>query len=93
MPTFTKNEILADIRGFITENFLYMMPGLTLTDDDNLLAKRVLDSMGIAELLGFLEERFGVIPTDMEITEENMGSLQSIATLVHNKLQNDVSVC
>jgi acyl carrier protein len=85
MTSMTEAEILAALRQFIQDNFLYMKPGFVLGDDDSLLKKGVVDSMGVMEVLGFLEERFSVTPDDTEITEANLGSLRSIATFVRGK--------
>jgi acyl carrier protein len=82
----TEARILAAVRDFIQDNFLYMRPGFVLGDDDSLLKQGVVDSMGVMEVLGFLEERFGVAPDDSEITEANLGSLQAIARFVAAKL-------
>lgn len=81
----TEAEILLELRKYCTDNFLYMRPDFVLKDDARLLETGVLDSMGVMELVGFLDERFGVIPADSEINEENMGTLRSIAALVARK--------
>jgi acyl carrier protein len=86
MPVPSHTEILQSLRTYCTDNFLYMKPDFVLRDEDKLLESGVLDSMGVMELIGFLEERFGVTPKDDEITEQNMGSLLAIAELVGRKL-------
>jgi acyl carrier protein len=78
----TETEILERTRGFIRDNFLYMRPGLVLGDEDKLMEKGVIDSMGVMELMEFLQSAFGVMPADDEITEANLGSLVSIARFV-----------
>ena len=81
----TEAEILAAVRQFVRDNFLYMKPGFVLGDDDSLLKKGVVDSMGVMEMLGFLEERFGVSPDDNELTESNLGTIRAIAQFVQDK--------
>jgi acyl carrier protein len=81
----TEAEIHAAVRHFIAENFLYMKPGFVLGDDDSLLKKGVVDSMGVMEVLGFLEEKFGVTPGDDELTEANLGTTRAIAQFVASK--------
>jgi acyl carrier protein len=78
----TEAEIIASLRRFIDDNFLYMKPGFVLGDDDSLMKKGVVDSMGVMEVLGFLEDTFGVTPEDHEVTEANLGSLAAIARFV-----------
>jgi acyl carrier protein len=82
----TEAEIHSAVRRFIAENFLYMKPGFVLGDDDSLLKKGVVDSMGVMEVLGFLEEKFGVTPDDDELTEANLGTTRAITRFVLSKL-------
>ena len=70
---------------YITENFLYMRPDLTLADDDGLLEKGIIDSMGVVELVQFLQDELGVAVADEEITEENLGSVSSIVRFAMSK--------
>jgi acyl carrier protein len=59
-----------------------MRPGLNVGDHDRLLARGVIDSMGVLELIGFLQTEFGVAIGDEDVTEENLGSLAAIARYV-----------
>lgn len=88
MTAHSEASILGALRTYCSENFLYMKPDFVLNDDEDLLKSGVLDSMGVMELIGFLDERWGVVPSDSEITEQNMGSLRAIARLVHRKVSN-----
>jgi acyl carrier protein len=81
-PGLSEAEIMTRVRGFLHENFLYMMPEFELADDDRLLEKGIVDSMGIAELITFIEGEFGVLPAEDEISEANFGSVRSIARFV-----------
>lgn len=82
----TEEQVLAQVRGFIEKEFLYMRPGVVLADDDSLMKKGVVDSMGVLEVMQFLTDTFGVTPADDEITEANLGSLRAIARFVVQKL-------
>jgi acyl carrier protein len=75
-------EILARTRAYVQETFLYMRPDFTLGDQDRLLARGVIDSMGVMELLAFLRSEFGVVVADEDITESNLGTLADIARYV-----------
>jgi len=74
--------ILARTRAYVQETFLYMRPGFTLGDQDRLLERGVIDSMGVMELLAFLRSEFGVAVADDDITESNLGTLADIARYV-----------
>lgn len=81
----SKSDTVAQLRHFVQDTFLYMRPEFDLRDDTSLLQSGVLDSMGVMEVLGFLEESFGVVPADQEITEANLGTLNAIADFIHLK--------
>jgi acyl carrier protein len=83
---WTEAQIGAKVREFITKEFLYMRPGVVITDDDSLMKKGVLDSMGVLEVMQFLSDTFGVSPADDEITEANLGSLRAIGQFVRQRL-------
>jgi acyl carrier protein len=75
-------QIIHETRAYIAENFLYARPDYVVGEDDHLMEKGVVDSMGMIELLTFLQDRFGVEPSDDEITEENFATLARIARFV-----------
>jgi acyl carrier protein len=81
----TDQTIAQTLRSFIQENFLYMRPDLQYGDDDSLLAKGVIDSLGVMEIVGFLEERFEMTVEQDDVTEQNFGSVAAIARYVAAK--------
>jgi len=83
-----ETAVLARTRAFVTETFLYMRPGFTLGDQDRLLQRGVIDSMGVMELIAFLRSEFGVDVADDDITESNLGTLADIARYVTAKRGN-----
>lgn len=83
----TETQVTERVRDFLTENFLYMRPDFVLGDTDSLLENGVIDSMGVLEVINFLEDSFGVKTADEEISEANLGSLQAIARFVVEKQQ------
>ena len=86
MYTPEQTRIRDKIRAYLDQNFLYMMPNFVLEDDDRLLERGVVDSMGIVEMLTFLEDEFGVKAADEEISEANLGSVRAIVQFVSAKL-------
>jgi acyl carrier protein len=73
------------VREFIRENFLYMRPNFQLENADPLLGNGVIDSLGVMELITFLEEQFAIQVADAEVTEDNLGSINAIARYVQTK--------
>jgi acyl carrier protein len=79
------DAVRADIRAYIEDNFLYMNPDVELDDKDDLQAKGIVDSLGFVELVEEVEAKYGIEVGDVEITEENFGSIDAIARFVTGK--------
>ena len=82
----TQAEIREKVWAYIVENFLYMRPNLQVDPDDSLLRKGVFDSLGVMEVIGFIEETFGIAVDAEEVTEANFGTLNTIASYIAGKL-------
>jgi acyl carrier protein len=80
-----ETQIRGRVRQFLEENFLYMRPNFVLSDDDRLLERGVVDSMGVAEMVTFIEDEFGIKTSDDDISEANLGSLRAIGRFVSQK--------
>ena len=78
-------SVRAAIRAFIEENFLYMHPDVELTNSEDLLARGLVDSLGFVELVEEVQERYSIAVEDVEITEQNFGSIDAIAAYVERK--------
>jgi acyl carrier protein len=78
-------EVRNEVRAFIEENFLYMRPDLELQDDDDLLGLGVIDSLGFVELVEEVQAKYGIAVDDVEITEDNFGSITAIVAFVGRK--------
>lgn len=53
--------------------------------DDDLLGTGIVDSHGMMEMVGFLEERYGITVEDDDLTPENFQSLASVEAFVARK--------
>ena len=78
-------DVREQIREFIEANFMYLEPGMELKDGDQLLELGLVDSLGFVEIVTEVQERFGVVVEDIEITEENFGSVDGIVAFVAAK--------
>lgn len=70
------------IRTFIVERLAPATGRTHLDDDDDLIDSGVVDSLGIFQLVAFLEEKFGVVISDSEITPDNFATIARIERLV-----------
>jgi acyl carrier protein len=64
---------------------LYTKPDARLEEHDRLLERGIVDSMGVMELIAFLQDEFHIQVAEAEITEEHFGSLDAIASFVTAK--------
>ena len=76
-----KKQLLA----FVEESFLYLKPDVELSTSDDLVALSVIDSLGFVELVEEVQTLYGVTVTDLEIAQENFGSVDAIAAFVERK--------
>src|SRR5258706_13414303 len=58
----TMQDIRHDLRQFIIDNFLFgqVSTDKPFSDEESLLERGIVDSTGILELVGFLEERYSM---------------------------------
>ena len=78
-------SVTTDVEQFIV-NELSQGRGITAIDPgDNLLAKGIVDSHGVMELVAFLEERYGISVRDEDLTPENFESVARIDEFVTRK--------
>jgi acyl carrier protein len=75
----------AKIEQFIVSEIATDLEPGALAHDEDLLAAELIDSLGITELLAFLEASFGISVGGEELTPDNFRSVDSIAALVERK--------
>ena len=78
-------QIENEIRKFITENFI-LDGEVTLSEEDSLLEKGIIDSTGVLELVAFIEETYQFKIKDEELVPENLDSIKNILQFIQNKL-------
>lgn len=73
------------LRSFILENYLFTDDQAALDDNTSFLDSGILDSMGILELIDFLDDGFGIKVEGDELVPENLDSINSLLTFVDSK--------
>ncbi len=79
------SDVKSRVRTYIVDNFLFG-GGDGLTDDVSMLARGILDSTGVLELITFLEQTFEIHVEDEEMLPENLDSLNAIERYLERKL-------
>lgn len=73
------------IRRFIVEELHWNGSVGGPTDDYDLLQNDVLDSMGIFEIVSFVESEFGIEILDDDLLPENFATIGAITRLIESK--------
>ena len=74
------------IRRFVFEKFP-LAKSRGLDDSSALLEEGVLDSLGILELVDYLQSELGITVDDDDLVPENFASIDAIAAFVETKTQ------
>jgi len=73
------------VRAFLSSSSLPLARVDSFTDDDSFLEKNIIDSTGVLELVGFIENEYQIRFEADEITPENLDSINKIADFVSMK--------
>ena len=80
------SDISDRVKGFIVSELMFEDNAATLTDDTPLL-DGVIDSLGLMQMISFIEEEFDVAIDDAEVTASNFRTVGDIEKLVEQKVQ------
>lgn len=73
------------LRTLILEDYLFTDDDSALADNMSFLQEGILDSMGILEIIMFLEERFGVTVAENEMVPQNLDSIENLIAFIDRK--------
>lgn len=76
-----EKDAIEVVRKFILQKFP-LARRRNITDADNLLETGVIDSLGVLEIVTFLQEEFSIEAQDDDLTPENFQSITSVARFV-----------
>ena len=73
------------LRKFILENYLFTEDEAALKDDDSFLDSGILDSMGVLELIAFLDEDLSINVEGDEVVPDNLDSVNKVMAFISKK--------
>ena len=79
----TRHESL--LRNFILENYLFTDEQSKLNNADSFLDTGILDSMGILELIYFLDEELSIKVESNEMIPANLDSIDNLLAFIAKK--------
>jgi len=80
--------IESDLRDFLSANYFLGEDPSQLGASSSLIEAGLIDSTGVLELVGYLEEQFGIRITNDELLPENLDSIENIVGFVERKRQS-----
>jgi acyl carrier protein len=78
-------SIAAEVEQFIVADIAAGRGIESVAHDRDLLADGIIDSLGITELIAFLEEKYAIKVDDDDIDADNFRSIDGIAAFVAKK--------
>lgn len=86
----TLEEVQSAVSQFVLDQF----PAARkrgISADDSLLDQGIVDSMGVLEIVTFVESEFDVTLTDDELMSDHFESIASISKLIHSKITQEAT--
>ena len=82
-------SVQSEVRQFVIDNFLFGQ-GAQLKDDESFLDGGIIDSTGVLQLVGFLEQQYEIAIDNTELVPDNLDSVERITRFVQQKLAANV---
>jgi acyl carrier protein len=80
----TTIDIERDIKSFVVQQFL--SGDVSKLSTEGSLLGDTIDSTGVLTLVGYLQERFGIIVSDDDVRPENLDTIENLTVFVAKKL-------
>lgn len=85
MSTLSAEGIRGALREFILANFLFTDDQTALNDDDSFQEHRIIDSMGMIQVIQFVEAEYQIKVQDAEMVPEKLDSVARLTRFVLTK--------
>jgi acyl carrier protein len=80
-------DLRADLTQYIQSKLLSQDAGLSLEPDTDVLRQGIIDSLGVFQVVSFLEEKCDIRIDDSEITVDHFKSIDAMAEFASGKMQ------
>lgn len=75
------------IRDFVARNLVFSPDGYTYPDDASFLQEGIIDSLGVMQLVEFVQKDFHISVDQQEVTPEYFDSVTRLAAYVRRRQQ------
>ncbi len=83
--TADMTAVEADLHGFIVGELTSGPAGDEVAPDDDLIQRGIVDSLGVQQLVGYCESRYGIRVDDSDFVLDNFRTLRQLAAFVERK--------
>lgn len=73
------------LKTHIMDELLFDQSNIRLSNDDELLEKKIIDSMALVRLISFIEEEYEIEVADEELLLENFKTINHIKKFIERK--------
>ena len=80
-------DLRADLTRYIQSKLLPQDDGPAIEPDTDVLRQGIIDSLGVFQVVSFLEEKCGIRIDDSEITVDHFQSIDAMAQFASRKMQ------
>jgi len=78
-------ELVEQIGKYVWNNLLYVDDGFEYDDDTSFIGEGLIDSMGVMELLTYVQSEFDITVDQHEVTPDNFDSVNKLAAFIRRK--------
>jgi acyl carrier protein len=61
----------------------------TLGENESLIEGGIIDSLGVVELIGYIENAYGIVVGEDDLVSENFDTLAAIQTFISNRVSRN----
>ena len=77
------------LKNFVLAEFAEQIEQKSIDVNDDLLSMGIVDSMGVLQIVNFIEEHFGIKVEDEEITIDNFRTISAVARFVNDSQSSE----
>ena len=78
-------ELVEQIGKYVRSNLIYVDDDFEYDNDTSFIGEGLIDSMGVMELLTYVQSEFDIAVDQHEVTPENFDSVNKLAAFIHRK--------
>lgn len=79
-------DYATQIRDYVARNLLFSDSGFNYDDDASFMDEGIIDSLGIMELVTFVEKNFGISVAVEDLVPDNFDSIKKLDAFIRYKL-------